>query len=96
MVYYRRASFKHDRLCEVINKKWSSEYITRLNRGEYSYPDSRTILKNMVIAQKIINMDIKKDYSRGATHFHDTTIKNPWGFKRVGQLKAYPNDLIFY
>ena len=49
-----------------------------------------------MIAQKIINMDIKKYYSRGATHFHDTSIKNPWGFKKVGQLKAYPNDLIFY
>ena len=60
MVYYRRAEFKHNRLCEVINKKWSSEYITRLNMGEYSYPDSKTILKNMIIAQKIINMDIKK------------------------------------
>ena len=96
MVYYRRADFKADRLCKVINKKWSSEYITRLNRGEYKAPDSKTILHNMVLAQKIINFNIKHDYSKGATHFHSSDIKNPWGFKKVGQLKAYPHDLIFY
>jgi hypothetical protein len=96
MAYYRRADFKPGKICEVVNKKWSSEYITKLKRGDYEYPDSKKLLENMVLAQKIINFNIKRDYSKGATHFHDSSIQNPWGFKPVVRLKAYPNDLIFY
>ncbi len=43
MAYYRRADFKPGKICEVINKKWSSEYITKLKRGDYEYPDSKKL-----------------------------------------------------
>ena len=83
-VLMRRAEFNHMNVCYEMKRPYQFSWY-----GNKKPPIINTYYYN--IAWRIMH-NLEPDYSRGATHFHDTSIKNPWKMKPIVQWSR----LIFY
>jgi hypothetical protein len=84
-VLMRRADFKPQNVCYEMRRPY-----------QFSWYGVRQPPRNinpyyLVMAEMIMKQSVK-DYSYGATHFHDDSIKNPWKMKPIVKW----SHMIFY
>jgi hypothetical protein len=89
-----RSNNRIEKVCDTIYKKHQFEYITLVQKGKKDFPNKQQFLEYKLIAIKFLTK--QKGYNNNpvgdSTHFHDTRIKNPWGYP----LKYAVNNLRFY
>jgi spore germination cell wall hydrolase CwlJ-like protein len=93
-VIMNRSNNRIEKVCDTIYKKHQFEYITLVQKGKKDFPNKKDFLEFKLIAIKFLTK--QKGYNNNpvgdSTHFHDTRVKNPWGYP----LKYAVNNLRFY
>jgi hypothetical protein len=84
-VLYRRADFDTKQICYEMKRPYQFSWYG------YKKPPSDINKYYFNLAWRIMHK-LEPDYSYGATHFHDTSIKNPWKMKPIIKW----SHLIFY
>jgi len=84
-VLMRRADFNPKNVCYEMKRPYQFSWYG------YKQPPSQLNHYYLDLAWRIMHK-LEPDYSRGATHFHDTSIKNPWKLQPVVQW----SHMIFY
>jgi spore germination cell wall hydrolase CwlJ-like protein len=84
-VLMRRADFNKDNVCKEMKRPYQFSWYGKVK------PPERLRQEYIDLAWRVMH-NLEVDYSYGATHFHDTSIKNPWGMKPIVKWA----QLIFY
>jgi len=87
-VLYRRAEFKPQYICAEMKKPYQFSWYGKLK------PPEPSALKDTIyyrLAYEIINLKAR-DYSKGATNFHNVALNNQWGMKP----RVIINNHVFY
>lgn len=87
-VLYRRADFKPERVCDEMKKPYQFSWYGKLKPPE---PNSKYLQPFYPIAHQILNLKAK-DYSQGATNFHNVYVNPRWDMKERVRI----NNHIFY
>jgi spore germination cell wall hydrolase CwlJ-like protein len=87
-VLYRRADFKPERVCDEMKKPYQFSWYGKIKPPE---PSALYNTQYYKIAHQILNFKAK-DYSKGATNFHNIYANPRWNMKERVRI----NNHIFY
>lgn len=79
-----------DKICDEVYKPHRYEFIYKMTHNQAAIPTRARVLKNKLIAIKIINSKSYLKYKYH--HFHDDRISNPWHFRPQEKI----DNLTFY